>query len=195
MVCSCFITSLLVMETRDKENNISSAAGWELLDSFSSFTKLGNRPASLNCVWQLSFPRRFLPLLKKKSKMGRHFVFAHVVSQRNDEVLCALMDFSTAERAAVEQSNYCAVKEVRVPKYNRTWSILQGQCGVPSSAVTLVLNQSWVKCYQSTCLNHSYSPFQCGGLTQRVRSSQEGFICTFNILMDKKKKKKAETGN
>lgn len=50
MVCSCFITSLLVMETRDKENNISSAAGWELLDSFSSFTKLGNRPASLNCV-------------------------------------------------------------------------------------------------------------------------------------------------
>lgn len=52
--------------------------------------------------------------------MGRHFVFAHVVSQRNDEVLCALMDLSTAERAAVEQSNYCAVKEVRVPKYNRT---------------------------------------------------------------------------
>lgn len=79
--------------------------------------------------------------------MGRHFVFAHVVSQRNDEVLCALMDLSTAERAAVEQSNYCAVKEVRVPKYNRTWSILQGQCGVPSSAVTLVLNQSWVKYY------------------------------------------------
>lgn len=51
--------------------------------------------------------------------MGRHFVFAHVVSQRNDEVLWALMDFSTAERAAVKQSNHCAVKEVRVPKYNR----------------------------------------------------------------------------
>lgn len=84
-------------------------------------------------------------------------MFVLVFSLRNDEVLCAFIDISTAERAAVQESNYCTVKEVRVPKYNRTFSILPGQCGVPSSPAILALNQSLVKCYQITSLNHIIS--------------------------------------
>lgn len=85
--------------------------------------------------------------------MLRHFVFVLVFSPRNDKVLCAFIDLSTAERAAVQQSHYCTVKEVRDPKYDRTLSILQGQCGEPSPPDTLALNQS--------SLNHSYAPCWC----------------------------------
>lgn len=44
-------------------------------------------------------------------------MFVHVFSPRNDKVLCALIVLSTAELAAVQQSDYSAVKEVRVPKH------------------------------------------------------------------------------
>lgn len=57
---------------------------------------------------------------KKKSKTACHSVFVRVFSPRNDKVLCALIVLGAAELAAVRQSDYSAVKEVRVPKHIRT---------------------------------------------------------------------------
>lgn len=54
---------------------------------------------------------------KRKSKTACHFVFVHVFSPRNDKVLCAPIVLSTAELAAVQRSDYSAVKDVRVPKH------------------------------------------------------------------------------
>lgn len=140
----------------------SSAAGW--MESLRSFwIRLALSPSSASVGQSTSFPSLCqtgvipyqFPSFFKTFKMARHFVFVLVFSLRNDKVLCAFIDLSTAERAAVQKCNYCTVKEVSVPKYNKTFSILQGQCGVPSPPVTLALNQS----FQTTSLHHSYAPF------------------------------------
>lgn len=59
-------------------------------------------PGFISCVFSFVF------LLKKRL----HFVLVLVHSLRNYKVLCAFIDLSTAERTAIQQSNYSNVKEV-----------------------------------------------------------------------------------
>lgn len=111
----------------------------EILDSF-------NTMLCICCTHYCVILNGFF-LLKKK-KAVRHFVFVHVFSLRNDKVLCALIDLSTAELAAVQQSDYSTVKKSESPKAHLS-SVF---CRVIVEC--LPLRPPRVKCYQPTSLNH-----------------------------------------
>lgn len=62
-------------------------------------------------------------------------------------VLWAFIDLSSAERAAIQQSNCCPVKEVRVPKYNRMFFFLF------AGSLWCFFSHRWIK--TAAPLNHS----------------------------------------